>query len=80
MQLSMTVPGGFNGLVSFGVATTGSLAFISFPVNGVYSEPALFAVLPNNTVAPAVGRRRLQGAQPVLPNGRPDGVQIVGPF
>ncbi len=42
----MTVPSGFNGFVSFGVTTgtkahaSGSLAFISFPVNGVYSEPA----------------------------------------
>jgi hypothetical protein len=83
MQLSMTVPGGFNGFVSFGVTTgakahaTGSRAIISFPVNGVYNEPALFFVLPNNTVAPAIGRPRLQEPSPFC-HGRPDGVQIVG--
>ena len=83
MQLTMTVPAGFNGYASFGFApgakahAAGSVALVSFPVDGVFAAPELYMVLPNNTVAPVEGRRRLQTPNPFC-NGRPNGVTLTG--
>jgi hypothetical protein len=85
MQLTMTVPAGFNGYVSFGFApgakahAAGSVALVSFPVNGVFAAPELYSVLPNNTVAPVKGQRRLQvSSSSPFCNGRPNGVTLTG--
>ncbi len=83
MQLTVTVPAGFNGYVSFGAAkgdkahAKESIALISYPVNGVFTEPAPYLVLPGGVAPLALPGRRLQLSSPFC-NGRPNGASLTG--